>query len=175
MRPLLGIHVMLLTAFVVASAWVWPSLPAEFPIHFDASGEADRIVDATLLNWMLLPLIALVNAALLHGVAAWIERSTDVLNMPAQAAFDALSEDDQNTVAALVRYYVEGVAIGVTLLFAAIHIGTYQVATTGLASLPTYTTVAIWVFLIGILAGTVALVVVLRRTIDDLHAQGSDS
>lgn len=46
----------------------------------------------------ILPLFPILSAALFYGGAWWIQRFPSHVNMPNQAAYDALSEEDQKRV-----------------------------------------------------------------------------
>jgi len=46
----------------------------------------------------VLPVFAIASVTLCYGVVWWMQRSPSVLNMPDQAAYDALSDDQQRRV-----------------------------------------------------------------------------
>lgn len=160
----------LLTVLVAASVWVWPLLPDQIPIHFNASGEADRMADATLLKWLLLPLVGVGVAGLVHGGGWWVERSPGMLNLPAQDAYDALPDDEKQIVARHAASFLHGTALGTTVLFATLQAASYQVATEPRTDLPWYGDAVVWAFLGLLLVGTVVHVVRLQRLVRSLHA-----
>jgi uncharacterized membrane protein len=163
MRRLHLLNAALLALLFVGSLWVWSDLPAQIPVHFDWTGAADRYAEATLLQWLLLPLLALAVAGTLYASAWWIERSVEGLNVPNQEAYDALSESEQQQVAALPLRYLYGLTTGILLLFGVLQAATYRMAVQGRDSMPAYHSVATGVFLVGLLAATVGLVVAVHR------------
>lgn len=58
----------------VALALAYPSLPAEIPVHFTASGEADRYAETTWLSVLMLPLVT-VLLTLLLGATGLIQQA----------------------------------------------------------------------------------------------------
>jgi len=56
------------------------------------------------------PLFALLPVALHYGAAWWVQYAPSSLNMPNQAAYDALSDEDQQRVVACTLPYFYGSA-----------------------------------------------------------------
>ena len=173
-RHLHRLNAALLVLLFAGSLWTWSDLPAQIPVHFDGSGTADRYAEATLMQWLLLPFIALAVAGTLYAMAWWIGRNVGDLNVPDQDAFDALSESEQRQVATLPLGYLYGLAAAILALFGTMQAATYQTAVYGDGAMHAYRTVATVVVLAGILAGTVWLMVALRRRIRRLSRDGGE-
>ncbi len=126
-----------LALFLVGgSAWALPQLPARIPHHFNLVGIADAYWATTPMRWMLLPGLALAVAALLYGVAGWVGRASDSINVPNQRQYDALAPAAKRVVCRDVQVFLYGTATAMLVLFAAIQASTYHVATTGADALP---------------------------------------
>lgn len=175
MRRLHLLNAALLALLVAGSLWTWSDLPAQIPVHFDWTGAADRYAEATLLQWLLLPLLALAVAGTLYASAWWIERRVEGLNVPNQEAFDALSAPEQRQVAALPLRYLYGLTTGVLLLFGGLQAATYHMAVQGRDTMPAYHSVATGAFLVGTLAATVWLVVAMQRRVNRLAQDNGPS
>jgi hypothetical protein len=128
------------------------------------------MADATLLTWLLLPLVGAGVAGLVHGGGWWVERSPGMLNLPAQDAYDALRDGEKQIVARHAASFLHATALGTTALFATLQAATYQVATEPRTDLPGYADAVLWGFLGLLLVGTAVHVVRLQRLVRSLHA-----
>lgn len=93
----------LIIAFAAAFTTMWgvcaatyASLPARFPMHFDAAGNPDRYADKSLGEWLALPLMFTVMTGLFLAMAIFIPRIGSKhpkwINVPEKAAFMLLPE-----------------------------------------------------------------------------------
>lgn len=154
-----AVNGVLLVALIGGSLGVYPSLPEEIPHHFDLYGVADAYWSTTLLRWMLLPLVALLPAALLYG-SAWMVGAFPVssVNVSSQAQYDALSREKKRFVLRLVQRALYWMTAAALSIFLAVQAGAYVVATSAATALPVATMGAVIAGLLAVL-GIVAWLV----------------
>ena len=155
----------------VGSLLVFEHLPAQIPTHFDLSGTPDAYQDATLLQWLILPLIALAVCGVLYGSAWFVGHRLDLVNVPNQAAFRALSRSNQRKVVRVIQRALYWQAPPLLLLFAALQMGTYEAAKeAGRGFLPYVLASAVAVFVVSI-ATAPWLIWHLDKTVKRLHEE----
>ena len=76
------LNVALATATVAYSAWAWPRLPAEIPVHFGLDGQPDRWAPATAWSWFTLPALSVAALLLILALREWAIRRPTTLNLP---------------------------------------------------------------------------------------------
>ncbi len=125
------------------AAWLWPDLPARFPVHFDASGNPDGWAAKSALAWFALPGLGTLFALILGlGLPAWVvamaRSNSPWLNVPNKKAFTALPEDARvRAVTGPARWLVV-LAIVLQALFAWIVFGGARVASGEWRALPSW-------------------------------------
>lgn len=127
----------LLGILIAGSLAVYPLLPEEIPRHFGLYGQADAYWSATLLHWMLLPLVAVLSAGLLYG-SAWLVGTlpSASASMPNQKQYDALSAEKKRAVLGLAQQALYWMGTALLLVFLAVQAGIFLVATTPTTRLP---------------------------------------
>lgn len=138
-----------------AALWLYPDLPAQFPVHFALDGTPDRFVPTTPGEWYLLPTLATVLNLLFAWVLPWwirrlAARNSQFLNLPDKARFAALPAESRVRAVTPMLGLLQALAAEITLLFAGILWGTAKVAAGEWHALPA------WLPLVAvpILAGT---------------------
>jgi len=130
-----------LTCLWGVALWLWPSLPARVPVHFDGAGVPDRIVERTAVTWFLLPALG-TALVLVFAVAlpAWILRlaATDspFLSVPRKADFARLEPAARRRAVAPMVVLLDLIAAESVLLFALILVGSAKVASGAWQVLP---------------------------------------
>ncbi|WP_251952721.1 hypothetical protein [Salinibacter ruber] len=100
----------------------------------------------------LLPMFALVPVVLHYGAAWWVQYAPGSLNMPNQAVYDALSDEDQQRVVACTLPYFYGSAT----LWSGFGIASTVV--------PEARVLVVALVLVGIVDGVLAVRVLLLKT-----------
>lgn len=137
MRTIRTLHIVngaLLVLLFGGSLWLYPALPEQIPHHFDLYGQADAYWGATLVRWMLLPVIAALTAACLYG-PAWLVGPSG-FNVPRQEQYEALSPAQKRHVTALVQRALYWMTTAELVILVAVQAGVYAVATTAATTLP---------------------------------------
>lgn len=133
----LGWPLGLLVLFVLAgywtvAAWLYPSLPARIPVHFNLSGAPDRFAHTSFWTWFLLPMMATGLTALMVGVSrmtTWLARKHPAwINVPRKAQFLALPEPRRVRALRPLGPFVLGLVLIVDVLFLYITYAAYRVA-----------------------------------------------
>lgn len=91
----------LLLLLFAGSLWVYPALPDQIPRHFGLAGGVDAYWQATLVHWMLLPVVALGVTAVIYGCAWIVGKNPSSVNVPNQQRYDALDPTDKRRVVRL--------------------------------------------------------------------------
>jgi len=158
MRPLSVLPVAALILMWGLALWLWPELPETIPLHFDGSGTPDRFGARTPLNWFLLPGIASLFVVLFAlvmppWIASLARRDSPYLNVPQRAEFSQLTPEARVRAVEPVVNMLIVLATEVTLLFALLQYGTFQVARGAWVTLPT----AMMFGTLGVLIATAVL------------------
>ena len=133
----------LLALLIGGSLWVYPALPDQIPRHFGFYGEADAYWATTGLRWMLLPITAVVSGGIVYGSAWLIGHAPDGMNVPNQGHYDQLSPGQKRIVTTFAQRAVYWMTTPLLVVFGAVQVGTYHVATTPATALPPAVMVAI--------------------------------
>ncbi len=149
------------------SLWAYPQLPETIPMHYGLTGAADRLADATLGRWLLLPVVAVLTAVSTYGGAFVIRAQPEALSVPSADARQ-LNEAGRRRLAAATQRLLYGMTALVTGLFGALQVGNYLVAVHELTALPPPISGAIYGAIGAILALTVGHVIYQRRLADRL-------
>lgn len=158
------VNAALLLLLFGGSAAVLDRLPGEIPIHFGLSGQPDAYSRAVTTHWFLLPGISLATVALLYGCAWWTGARLEQNTVPNQARYDALPAASKRRVAALGQQALYWIATSMIVLFAALQVGTYEVATARSEALPSYVmAVVILTIAVSLLSGPVLIWLSQRR------------
>lgn len=128
---------MLLAVLFGGSLWVYPALPEQIPRHFGLFGQADAYWAASLVHWLLIPIVAVLSAAALYG-PAWIVNAVPAswVNVPNQEQYEALPPAEKQIVIMLVQQVLYWMAAATLVLLLAVQGSTYYVATTAATALP---------------------------------------
>jgi uncharacterized membrane protein len=118
----------LMVVYVTWCAYVWRSLPARFPIHFNALGLVDRWSEKSVAMWGMLPVVLLGVLLLLELLTAWTVRHPRLWNVPEKPRFLAMSDSQRAPIYNELRNLMDTICVGLVLLFAAIHYTMYSVA-----------------------------------------------
>ncbi|MFT4605325.1 MAG: putative membrane protein [Rhodothermales bacterium] len=140
--------VLILAALVGISAFVFSNLPAEIPVHFGPGGAPDGFAATSWLSWMMLPLLAVAMSILLYGIGRLLARIPDQLNMPDPKLYLALPMAAKLQVVVLQQRILAEITVGLSLMFVALQLGSYQVALGVRPALPWYSMAAIVGFVI---------------------------
>lgn len=161
---------LVLALVVVAISW-YPLLPERFVIHLNGTGKPDGWATRHPLAWSLLPGVGLVLAALIRGVARWVEdagaRSPANFNMPDQPRFIALDIDARRTALAPTALFLRYTATLIVLLFMYIIEGVGRLSTQQAASWSSW---PVFIFVALILGGLPWLFGRTRRAIAAGHS-----
>lgn len=124
-----------LNAILLLGLWVfaiaaYPGLPEQVPGHIGGSG-VTRWDAKQNSPWFILPIIALVNGAMMYGVSA-ISRSTPgSFNVPAKDRLMKLPREGQLYAMAPMRGFMYGLATWLLALFGYIQFQIYRIAHAG--------------------------------------------
>lgn len=161
-----SLHGLALIAPWVVALWLGASLPDRYPMHFDATGTPDRWAGPGHGEWYLLPGIATFVQLMLFGAGALARfcalRAPKFVNVPAKAAFVQLPPAARVRCLAPMVDLLAVIAGLVSLLFARIMHGTWQVATGERATLAPWDAL---VFIGLILAAVTWLSIVMYRRV----------
>jgi uncharacterized membrane protein len=157
--PLLSALAGLALCWGVAIA-LYPELPERFPVHFRLDGTPDRFAARSPSEWYLLPGIATVLVALFGWLLPiWIRRlaanNSPYLNVPDKTRFATLPAAARVRAVTPMLGLLQAVACELTLLFAAILIGTAKVASGAWEGLPPW----LPLLAVPILSGTALLAI----------------
>ncbi|MBM4111401.1 MAG: DUF1648 domain-containing protein [Phycisphaerae bacterium] len=161
-----SLHTVALTLPWIVAIWLGASLPDRYPVHFDGAGTPDRWAGPGHGEWYMLAGISSFVQFVLIGVMAltpfFAVRAPDYINVPAKASFVKLQPAARVRCLAPMFDLLTMIALFISLLFARIFHGTWQVAT------GERTTLAPWdviVLVTLILAATAWQSIVTRRRI----------
>lgn len=168
-----SLHVVALVLPWVVAIWLGATLPDRYPVHFNGSGTPDRWAGPGHGEWYLLAGIVTFVECMLVGAGALAAfcavRAPEYVNVPAKAAFVQLPPVARLRCLAPMVDLLTIIALLVSVLFARIMHGTWQVAT------GERTTLAPWdaIVLVGlILAATVwQSIVTYRRVLAEVARQ----
>ena len=132
---------MLSTALMWAWAvTLWPRLPHQIPMHFNAQGHPDRFESTTAARWFLLPIAATMLSALMLGTArllGFLARSfPQWLNMPHRERFMKLAPREREYIIWPLARMMLGLPVVFAALFGGIQWATERVANGALRGLP---------------------------------------
>ncbi|HSR42079.1 MAG TPA: DUF1648 domain-containing protein [Longimicrobiales bacterium] len=127
-RVVHGLNLLLVLALLGGSAAAWPWLPAEIPIHFDASGEPDRWADTTVLSWFGLPVLAFLLAAGMYLIGVVVPRRPEWLSVPNRKRFLALTEEARAPVYRRIRTVLHLGVTFVLVIFGLLQLAVYREA-----------------------------------------------
>ena len=158
------------------SLWVYPTLPEQIPRHFGLYGQADAYWQATLVHWLLLPVVALVSAVALYGPAGIVRAvPSSWINVPNQAQYDALPPVKKRAVMSLVQRALYWMTTATLVVFLAVQGSVFYVATTAATALPVLGVGAMAVALLAIAGLTGWLVWRLPKRIQTLSGSPDES
>lgn len=163
------LNLLLLGALFAGSMMVYPSLPARFPRHFDASGRPDAWQERSVLSWLMLPLIAAGTATLLEMAARWSTANPSLWNVPDKPRFLALTPAEQAPIVALLRDFIGFVGVMTTTLMMIVQATVYIAARTPGNGMPAYLFAAIGIIIMVILAGALRMNARVGPMIRDAH------
>lgn len=169
-----SLHVTALVLPWAVAIWLGATLPDRYPVHFDGSGTPDRWAGPGHGEWYLLAGIATFVECMLFGFAALAPfcaaRAPEYVNVPAKAAFVKLPPAVRVQCLAPMIDLLTMTALLVSLLFARIFHGTWQVA------VGERTTLALWdaIVLVGMILAATAWqsIVMYRRVLAAVARQG---
>lgn len=170
--PKRTVHVLnavLLLLLVAGGVLAYGELPSTIPTHFSFTGQPDGYSDRA--NWFVLLSAGLATAAIVYGCAYFVGRRPGALNMPNQAQFDALPDTAKHDLALFWTHILYWMATNVLVLFAAIQVGTYAVATGRADALPPYVLAVEGVIILGSLLSAPLLIWITQHRMDRLSDQ----
>src|SRR5687767_7689187 len=138
MRKLGALQLVVLAIYVGAATLVYPTLPERIPTHFTIYGEPDDWSRTSFWSWFALPVICVVISAFFHVIGAISERYPAAFNVPDKDKYLALSRAERAPVISTMRTFLEVMTLEMTVLFAALQAGMYEVASGGGEALPWY-------------------------------------
>ena len=108
------------------------NLPERYPGHTNLAGEVDRWADKGSGEWLIMPILAAVMAALMVGVAFWLPRiPISYWNVPRKKEFLELTPEERTPVVRMLVAWVLALTLVQTLSFFAIHVTMYLTAMGG--------------------------------------------
>lgn len=164
------LNAILIILLIAGSAWAYPRLPEEIPVHFSLTGEPDRWEARSPVSWFLLPAIGVVMALVMHAMSAYGAGRPEVWNLPEKRKFLALHPPDQAPIIARMQEFMARVGVAVTALFCVIQTGIYSASAGGEEWLPLWVTAGIGVMVLVIGVGAVRLNGVVGRMVREAHA-----
>ena len=161
-------NVFLWTLLLGWSLWVYPELPERIPRHFGLSGVADAYWETTLTRWLFLPLVAAGTILLVYASVRVMKAvPPSWVNVPNPEQFAALDDADQRDIRARMRGLLYWIGPPVLVLFGALQVGSYHVATTDATALPALVNI-LTMGSLGSIFGVVGLLVWwTRKWVDD--------
>lgn len=148
-RTLLLLNLALLACWVVWAVVVYDRLPASIPTHFGPSGIADRYSARSYASWLALPAIGTGTMVLILGLAQMTQRRPDLYNIPGKATLLALHASQQRPFLEQIALVMTLLATSVLVLFIAIHVDSWRVATAGQRGLSMVSWAAMAVSFVG--------------------------
>ena len=121
------------------SLYVFKTLPARIPLHFNAAGVADRFGAATMGNWLMAPLVAVGLVVMMYGIAGL----TGVIphkyvNMPRKQQFLQLPLEKRNQIMGVVRSLMYWMSVPLVFLMCVAQASIYFVAMHPGTGMPEY-------------------------------------
>ncbi len=138
----------LLAFHFLLATFVWFTVPARIPTHFNLQGRADAWDTRSLLTWFVLPLVSLGVQLLIRLLSSPANCKT--WNIPEKERFLQLTREQQAPVFELTKGFAGLAALCVTFTFLVLHAGMYLAAKGVTAGLP-------WYFQMMLFAPTVCL------------------
>ena len=132
------------------SLYVYGSLPARIPLHFNAAGTPDRFGGATLGNWMLAPLVAVGLVAMMYGIA-WLTGIIPhkYVNMPRKRQFLQLPPEERDRIMGVVRSLMYWMSVPLVFLMCVAQASIYVVAMHPGTAMPGYMSVMLVALLVS--------------------------
>lgn len=121
MRPMRFVSWGLMLAMVVLAASTYGGLPDRIPVHLNFSGEADRYAAKSLVQWFLLPGIALGTLALIDFIGSRMPEQPELLNIGDKELLLKLPPRFQRPVMLEAQRMMDATALGVMLLMLAVQ------------------------------------------------------
>ncbi len=122
------INGLLLAALIIGSAVVWQQLPENIPVHFGASGRADRWATTSWASWFAVPLFAVGLTAFNYTLAHLLPRWPQLINLPNKAQFLALPAERQVRVVGRIKGMLYGTSGPLIMLMGLIQLAIYRTA-----------------------------------------------
>ncbi|HSJ24938.1 MAG TPA: DUF1648 domain-containing protein [Longimicrobiales bacterium] len=124
-----------LNAVLLLGLWVfaigaYPGLPEQVPGHIGGSG-VTRWDAKQSSPWFILPIIALVNAAMMYGISAISHSTPGSFNVPAKTQLMKLPREGQRYAMAPMRGFMYGMATWLLVLLGYIQVEMYRIAHAG--------------------------------------------
>lgn len=147
----------------------YDAIPDPVPVHFDASGTADRWEPKTIRTVLALPLVGLVIVAFMHAITAPMQAATT----PAKTLNPAADEQRSPSVpfsealADRLGFVITRLRSGMGILSIMLAVGMTAGALTSMfPALSDWTWLAIAILLVGVLGASLTMVVQLLMAMD---------
>ena len=121
--------IVLLCALWIASAMLYPDLPARLPRQFDFAGHVNHWAPSSFGSWFLIPLIAAAVAAVMLGLTVFLPRiPPGLINIPRKDEFLRLSAERRAGVLQVVQGSLAWIAVCMVALCAILQYAVYETA-----------------------------------------------
>lgn len=153
----------LLAVHAVGAATAWLAMPRRVPTHFTLAGTPDAWSRTTVASWFGLLVTSIALSWLIHALSHAV--SLESWNIPDKERLLQLPREEQEPVIELVHGYAAASAITTTVIFLALQVGVYLIATQDAHGPPWFVSVVMYGALATLLIGTVCWSRLLRRTL----------
>ena len=146
----------------------YDAIPDPVPVHFDASGTADRWEPKTIRTVLALPLVGLVIVAFMHAITAPMNAAAKpAATTPVQDEERSLTVPFSEALADRIGYLVARLRSGMGILSLVLAVGVTSSALTSMfPALSGWTWVTFVFLLVGVLGASLTMVVQLMRALD---------
>ncbi|MBL0938386.1 MAG: DUF1648 domain-containing protein [Gemmatimonadaceae bacterium] len=120
------------TAILIAlSAMTFSSLPDRVPQRFGFDGTVTATTSRSLLEWMLLPAIAVLTVLLMEGISRKLPTKPHLFNYPGKEDLLALPAEYQAPVIVAMQWTLDWISFGTVLILLGVQWLRWHVATGG--------------------------------------------
>ena len=109
-------------AVLLFSVATYTDMPAEIPQRFNAAGDVTKSMPKSLLNWMMVPGIALLTMAGLSWLSALLPKKPELFNFPEKERFLKIPEAYRGPVIERMRETLDVTNVFVVLVFGIVQV-----------------------------------------------------
>jgi len=156
----------LLATFFVFSYSVYEELPDVIPMHFNASGAADRFAPKSVLTWMLLPIVTLLLTALITVINAAIAKRPNSINIPNKELYRTLPPEAQKPIMDILVGFMRLINSFLIMLMFSLQILIYRGVSDGSNALPSWFIFVAFAFGLLVLGSSIVMTIMLQKAVE---------